>query len=188
MAAGDTDKSSSNEAGNILSRAFSAFVAGLNSAGTVLIFGLVIMINLDVFSRFLFNAPIDGVTELVELSIVAIVFLQLSDAVRNGRLMRSDGLYSHIQQNKPQLGRILGAFFDVAGALFFITIIAGSIPRFVDAWERGYYSGNQGIFVVPVWPVRLIIVIGSLTVVFVFLGLAWKHVAAPNKLPDGDDA
>ena len=52
--------------GNLISRSFSAFVAGMNSVGTVLIFGLVILINLDVFSRFLFNAPIDGVTELVE--------------------------------------------------------------------------------------------------------------------------
>ena len=51
---------------NIFSRAFSSFVAGLNSIGTVLIFALVVMINLDVISRFVFNSPIDVVTELVE--------------------------------------------------------------------------------------------------------------------------
>ena len=174
-----------SERGNIISRAFSVFVAGLNSVGTVLIFAIVILINLDVFFRFLFNAPIDGVTELVELSIVAIVFLQLSDAVRNGRLTRSDGLYSRIQKRSPRLGYILGALFDLAGALFFMTIIAGSIPRFIDAWERGYYSGNKGIFVVPVWPVRLILVIGAVTVVFVFLGLVRKHLVA---LAKGGDA
>jgi len=71
--------------GNVITRAFSKFVSVLNSAGGILIFAMIVMINLDVFSRFLFNHPIDGVTELVELSIVAIVFLQLSDAVRNGR-------------------------------------------------------------------------------------------------------
>ena len=163
---------------NIFNRAFSRFVAGLNSVGGVLIFGLVIMINLDIFSRFLFNAPIDGVTELVELSIVAIVFLQLADAVRNGRLTRSDGLYTKIKARNPRLGHILGAFFDLAGAAFFMTLIAGSIPRFIDAWERGYYSGNKGIIVIPVWPVRLIIVIGAVTVVFVFLGLVRRHLVA----------
>ncbi len=166
------------ENGNIVSRAFSRFVAGLNSIGGVLIFGLVVMINLDIASRFLFNSPIDGVTELVELSIVAIVFLQLGDAVRNGRLTRSDGLYGKIKEKNPRLGHILGAFFDLAGAVFFVTLIAGSVPRFIDAWERGYYSGNKGIVVIPVWPVRLIIVIGAVTVVFVFLGLIRKHLVA----------
>lgn len=164
--------------GNIISQAFSKFVSGLNSAGGALIFALIIMINLDVFSRFLFNAPIDGVTELVELSIVAIVFLQLADAVRNGRLTRSDGLYNKLCEKNPKAGHLLGAFFDLAGAAFFLTIIAGSIPRLIDAWERGYYSGNQGIFVVPVWPVRLILVVGAITVVFVFFGLVWRHCKA----------
>lgn len=164
--------------GSWLTRAFSHWVAWLNSAGGALIFALVVMINLDVFSRFLFNAPIDGVTELVELSIVAIVFLQLSDAVRNGRLTRSEGLYNKLCAKNPRLGHWFGAFFDLAGAAFFATIIAGSIPRFIDAWERGYYSGNKGIFVVPVWPVRLILVIGAITVIFVFLGLVRRHLAA----------
>lgn len=166
---------------NIISRSFSAFVAGMNSVGTVLIFGLVVLINLDVFSRFLFNAPIDGVTELVELSIVAIVFLQLADAVRAGRLTRSDGFYAKLQVRVPRFAHVLGALFDLAGAVFFVTIIMGSVPRLVDAWQRNYFSGNKGIFVVPVWPVRLILVIGALTVVFVFLGLAWKHLAALGK-------
>jgi TRAP-type C4-dicarboxylate transport system permease small subunit len=164
--------------GNIITQAFSKFVSGLNSAGGALIFALIVMINLDVFSRFLFNSPIDGVTELVELSIVAIVFLQLADAVRNGRLTRSAGLYNKLCEKNPRLGHLFGAFFDLAGAAFFLTIIAGSIPRFIDAWERGYYSGNQGIFVVPVWPVRLILVIGAITVVFVFLGLVRRHIKA----------
>ncbi len=163
---------------NIFARAFSGFVGGLNNVGTVLIFALVVMINLDVFSRFLFNAPIDGVTELVELSIVAIVFLQLPDAIRAGRLTRSDGLYCRIQKSHPRLGSAMGAFFDLAGAVFFITIIMGSVPRFVDAWERSYFAGNKGIFVVPVWPVRLILVIGAMTVVLVFLSFTYKHVVA----------
>jgi TRAP-type mannitol/chloroaromatic compound transport system permease small subunit len=166
------------ENSNIVSRAFSRFVAGLNSVGGVLIFGLVVMINLDIASRFLFNAPIDGVTELVELSIVAIVFLQLGDAVRNGRLTRSDGLYGKIKEKNPRVGHMLGAFFDLSGAAFFVTLIAGSVPRFIDAWEHGYYSGNKGIVVIPIWPVRLIIVIGAVTVVFVFLGLVRKHLIA----------
>jgi TRAP-type mannitol/chloroaromatic compound transport system permease small subunit len=172
--------------GNLLSRAFSSFVGSMNSIGTVLILAMVVMINADVFSRFLFNAPIDGVTELVELSIVAIVFLQLPDAIRAGRLTRSDGLYSRVQTNYPRFGLWLAALFDLAGALFFVTIIMGSIPRFIDAWERGYYAGNKGIFVVPVWPVRLILVIGAATVVMVFIGLVFKNLSALKRV-SGDE-
>ncbi len=174
------------QSGKIASHAFSAFVAGLNSAGTVLIFALMVLINLDVFSRYLFNAPISGVTELVELSIVAIVFLQLGDAVRAGRLTRSDGLYSRLQTKYPRFAHGMGALFDIAGALFFVTIIMGSVPRLVDAWQRDYFVGNKGIFVVPVWPVRLILVIGALTVVFVFLGLAWQHLQGVTKKSGND--
>lgn len=170
----------------MISRAFSQFVALLNSVGGVLIFALVVMINVDIFSRFLFNSPIDGVTELVELSIVAIVFLQLADAVRNGRLTRSDGLYGKIQEKKPRVGHAMGLFFDLAGAAFFATLVAGSIPRFIDAWERGYYAGNKGIIVIPVWPVRLIIVIGAVTVILVFLGLVRGHLFALIKNDHGD--
>lgn len=166
------------EQGSVLTRAFSKFVAGLNSIGGVLIFAMIVMINVDVFSRFVFNHPIDGVTELVELSIVAIVFLQLSDAVRNGRLTRSEGLFSKIREKKPRIAHMMSIVFDLAGALFFITIIAGSIPRFIEAWERNYFAGNKGIFVVPVWPVRLVIVIGAVTVVLVFLGLVMGHIKA----------
>ena len=111
-----------NSSGNVISRAFSAFVGGMNSIGTVLIFGLVVMINLDVFSRFLFNAPIDGVKELVELSIVAIVFLQLPDAVRAGRLTRSDGLYSRFA------GKVIRVL--LTGSVLFSTL-----PAHCSSWR-----------------------------------------------------
>lgn len=157
---------------------FSRLVAILNSTGGILIFGIVIIINLDIVSRFLFNSPIDGVTELVELSIVAIVFLQLADTVRQGRLTRSDGLYSVICKKNPRVGHVLGTFFDIAGATFFVSLIAGSLPRLADAWAQKYYVGNIGIVVIPVWPVRLVIVVGAIAVVFVFIGLAKRHIAA----------
>ena len=159
-------------------RAFSAFVSLLNGIGSALIFALVVMINLDIAARFLFNAPISGVTEMVELSIVAIVFLQIGDAVRTGRLTRSDGLYSRLCERHPRLGHVVGAVFDVAGAIFFVTIVVGGVPRFIDAWQRGYFSGVRGVFIIAVWPVRLVLVIGALTVVVVFLVLAVRHLRA----------
>ena len=50
--------------------------------GTIWIFVIMILINLDVFSRFLFNAPVKGVPLAVTMLIVPIIFLQMSDALR----------------------------------------------------------------------------------------------------------
>ena len=64
----------------------------------------------------------------------------------------------------------------------------GGVPRLIDAWQRDYFAGNRGIFVVPVWPVRLVLVIGALTVVIVFLGLAWMHLRALHNPGAGESS
>ena len=55
---------------------------GLNVLGTLLIVALMILINSDVIGRQVFLSPISGVPEMVSLSIVAIVFLQVGQAFR----------------------------------------------------------------------------------------------------------
>jgi len=56
--------------------------------------------------------------------------------------------------------------------------LLGAIPRLIEAYERGYFAGNEGLFVVPVWPIRLILVAGCLVVALQFVVLAWRHVIA----------
>ncbi len=163
---------------DLLANGFSRLVAGLNSVGTAWIFALMVLINIDVLARYLFNAPIQGVAEIVELSIVGIVFLQISDAVRAGRLTRSDGVYLQILKRRPKLGYSLGAIFDVAGAIFFVMILLGAVPRLIEAYERSYFAGNIGLFTVSVWPIRLILVVGCIVVAIQFLVLAWRNLKA----------
>jgi TRAP-type mannitol/chloroaromatic compound transport system permease small subunit len=176
MAVGNSD-SDTSQAG-VIAGGFSSLVAGLNSIGTVWIFALMVLINIDVLARYLFNAPIQGVAEIVELSIVGIVFLQISDAVRAGRLTRSDAVYRQILKRRPKLGNLMGLSFDIAGAVFFVTILLGAIPRLIEAYERNYFAGNEGLFTVPVWPIRLILVLGCVVVAIQFLGLAWQDLKA----------
>ncbi len=158
-----------------MTRAFERLVVGLNGVGTAWIFVLMLIVNTDVISRFVFNAPIQGVTEIVRLSIVGIVFLQISDAVRLGKLTRSDGLYQRFVARHPFAGSIAGMVFDLLGAVFFIILLIGSVPRLFEAWERGYFLGNEGLFTVPIWPIRLILVIGCTVVSIQFLILAARH-------------
>ena len=152
-----------------LARLFKGWVFSLNSVGTAWIFLIMLLINVDVLMRALFRKPIDGVSEIVSISIVGIVLLQLSDAVRVGRLTRSDGFFNQLVEQKPRLGAIMDIFFDICGVVFFGVILVGAVPFFVDAWVGGYFVGTEGIFTFPKWPVRLILVVSCTTVILVFL-------------------
>ncbi len=161
-----------------LARAFDFWVMALSSIGTAWIFLLMLIINADVLARLLLNAPIDGVPELVSLSIVGIVFLQLGDAVRAGRLTRSDGFFNRIVASRPRLGLVLNTFYDLCGLAFFAAILIGIVPVLIEAYKGNYYAGTDGIFTVPVWPIRLILVISCITVITVFVALITRHVSA----------
>ena len=156
--------------------AFDKFVSGLNGLGTLWIIALLILINADVFGRNVLSAPIDGVIEIIEITIVAIVFLQIGDATRIGRLTRSDGFFNLILRRFPRVGHVLGATFDFLGALFMFFILYGFWPTLVQAWERDEYVGNEGVFTAPTWPVKLIVVIGCVVTLMLFAGFAWRHI------------
>lgn len=159
-----------------IGRILEGWVKGLCGIGTFWIFLLMLLVCTDIALRTLFNSPIDGVPEMIELSIAGIVFLQLGDAVRVGRLTRSDALYNRLTRTKPKLAAGLGVFFDLAGAAFFGAILVGAFPMFIEAYENNYYTGNEGIFTAPVWPIRLILVISCITVILVFLTKVWAHI------------
>lgn len=172
----------------MIGRCFAGLVAGLNGIGTVWIFVLMVIVNIDIAARFLLNSPIQGVTEIVELSIVGIVFLQVSDAVRRGRLTRSDGLYLRFCARYPVAGHVAAVVFDLLGATFFIVLLLGSTPRMIEAYREDYFSGNEGLFTVPVWPIRLIVVIGCTVVSLQFLVLAVRHFRQIRLANAGDAA
>jgi len=169
-------KGSPPKGGGLLS-AFNVFVSGMNAIGTAWIFVLMVLINADAFGRTLFAAPIDGVIEMIELSLVGIVFMQLCDATRRGRLTRSDGFYNFVSVRKPRIGRYMGVAFDSLGAIFMLIIILGSVPLLIDAYNNDYFVGNEGLFTAPVWPVKLIILIGCTVTMFQFMVFVGRHLS-----------
>ena len=172
----------------MIGRCFAGLVAGLNGVGTAWIFVLMVIVNADIAARYFLNSPIQGVTEIVELSIVGIVFLQASDAVRRGRLTRSDGLYLRFCARHPVAGRVAAIVFDLLGATFFLVLLLGSTPRMVEAYREGYFSGNEGLFTVPVWPIRLVVVVGCSVVSLQFLVLAFGHLRQIRVADAGNEA
>ncbi len=147
-----------------------------NVAGTVLIVGLMLLIGADVFGRQAFNAPVAGVPEMVSLSIVAIVFLQVPQALRSGRFTRSDALLNQVWKTRPGLARLLEFVFDAISILVLLALLYAVWPLFVKDWQRDTFIGAVGDFTAPVWPVKLVMVIGTVMLIAQFLARLFKFV------------
>jgi len=144
-------------------------VIGLNAIGSLWVLVLVLLICADSFGRSFFRAPIEGVVEMVAVSMAVIVFCQLADTVRLGRLTRSDTLLGILSTNRLPGGRIVLAAFDILGVIVMAMIIYGMFPLVIEAYQRGYYMGNRGLFTFPEWPLKGIVVLGATTTLLCFL-------------------
>lgn len=140
---------------------FTGFTGVMAATATLWIFVLMFLICADVLGLALFSYPIYGVVEITEQSIVAVVFMQLAHALHNGRLTRADFLINGLEQNNPFAAHVLNFLYSLFGVIVFGVICAEVLPEFISAWTDNEYFGSQGIFTAPMWPVKLLVVIGS---------------------------
>jgi C4-dicarboxylate transporter, DctM subunit len=140
---------------------FAKLVGVLNAAGVVWVFALMFLIGADITARTAFDDPIAGVTEMVALSLVACVFLQLAHAVLEGRLMRVEMFLTPLERRFPATASAWRALFALLGLVLLTALVLGSWPDLVSAWRTSEFAGVEGIFTVPVWPIKLLIVAGS---------------------------
>jgi TRAP-type mannitol/chloroaromatic compound transport system permease small subunit len=144
----------------------------MNAIGTVWILVLMLLINADVIGRDIFNAPVRGVTEIVSMSIVGIVFMQLADTLHAGKFTRAEVLLGYLQRRHRRVARALQGFYHLVGAALLAVICWASWGPLAEAVKIGEYVGAVGDFEAPMWPVRLIIVFGSACTALSFLFLA----------------
>ena len=143
-------------------QAFSRLVGLMNGAGVVWTFALTFLICADIFGRTVLGRPIRGVAEIVSLSLVASVFLQLAFAIGQRRLTTVEFLSMRVQAGRPRLAHDWSAVASIAGSAMCLTIAAGMWPDFVRALRTAEFAGVPGLFSVPVWPIKLIVVVGAL--------------------------
>ena len=149
-------------------------VTGLMSnAGTLTIVIGMILVCGDVIARNVFNAPFFGVPELLKMTIIAIVFLQLPHAILHGRMIRSDVFLDLVAGKSRRWGRIVNGFHMVCGALFLAAVIWGVWPQLIEAFKYNTFVGLWVGFRAPVWPIRTIIVVGALLGAVAYLLNAW---------------
>ena len=132
-----------------------------NILGTLMVLGLVAVVNFDVVARGVFNKPFLGAVEVVQFSLVLIVFLQLPDVVRVDRLTRSDGFLLLIAARYPLIGQIFRRIINAVSAIFMCLIAITMYPEFIEMWHTKDYFGVPGVFTAPWWPVKLVILLSA---------------------------
>lgn len=154
---------------------FDKLAAALSALGSLWIVVLMLVIVADVIGRSFLNTPITGVAEVAGRSVVAIVFLQIAAATLQGRLTRSDLILRLIHRASPRAVAVLEITFALTTALAFALIVRAAWPNLVQVWATSEYFGVRGVFMIPLWPFRAIMVGGAALAILAALVVAWRQ-------------
>lgn len=169
----------------MLQRYFTNFVGWMNGAGVVWVFALMFLICADITGRTVFDSPIRGVTEMVSLSLVACVFLQIAYAIHRARLTRAEVVVSKVEARQPVLANDWSAVLFGVGCLMFALLAVGAWPDFIRAARTGEFAGVEGIFTIPVWPIKMLLVVGALVAALECLRQLIGRLVNPVQAADG---
>jgi len=140
-------------------RGFDRAMQALGMVGICWVVFIAVLVNADVLSRWLLNKSIPGVPEIVSVSIVGIVFLQVSITLRTERFIRSDALVARIKNRSVVQG--LEIFNDLAGCAVTLILILSGWRLLGRSYSKGEFIGEYGHFTMTVWPIKAVIVVGS---------------------------
>lgn len=163
-----------------LSTATDRIAMASNVAGTLVVLALVAVVNFDVVSRGVFHAPFLGAVEVVQFSMVLIVFLQLPDVVRVNRLTRSDGFLVVMGGRFPRFTAAVTHVIETVSAIFMALIAIAIWPQFLEMWHTQDYFGVPGVFTAPWWPIKLVIFLSTTLAALIFVLKVLKPAHKPD--------
>ncbi len=132
-------------------------MAVLNAIGTAWVAGITVLISCDILGRVLFNSPIIGVPEIVKVSVVGIVWLQMSHTLKIGGHLRSDVILGRLS---PKARSIVDMIAYSLGAIVFGLIVYSGWNTMIMAWELGEFEGEEPARI-PTYPLRTIVLLGA---------------------------
>lgn len=153
-----------------------------NTVGTLVVLALVLVVNFDVVARGVFNAPFLGAVEVVQFSMVLIVFLQLPDVARVNRLTRSDGFLVVIGRKYPAVSAAMRHVIDMISAVLMTLIAVAIWPEFTEMWHTKDYFGVPGVFTAPWWPIKLTIFLSAVLCALIFALKVLSPAAKPEMI------
>ncbi|WP_371742073.1 TRAP transporter small permease subunit [Citreicella sp. C3M06] len=141
---------------------------GANATGTLMVLALVVVVNYDMLARTLASRPLHGTIELVQFAMVLIVFLQLPDVIRAGRLTRSDGFLGMLAIRAPRAASLLQRLIDLLSFAIMALLAIASFPLFIEMWHSQDYFGIPGVFTAPWWPIKLTVLASTALCAIIF--------------------
>ena len=167
---------------------FTKLMRWMNGLGVVWIFALTFLICADIVGRELFDSPITGVPEMVALSLVACVFLQLAYAIHESRLTRAEMLVAKLEQRSPATAEAWSALLAGVGIVMFALTAAGIWPDFVRALATSEFAGVEGLFKITVWPIKFLIFLGAVVAALEYLRQRLASSRRASQLASAGDA
>ncbi|MGB3405891.1 MAG: TRAP transporter small permease [Jannaschia sp.] len=141
-------------AGNVRLLKWAAILAGIAA------FGIMWVIDLNAFSRKLFNWPLPIALELTQSLLPAVIMLPFGWALATRHHVASAILTSHLS---IRTNRLLNIFWMLVGCALFAAITYGT---FKYAF-RSYTMGEQvwgATLRYPLWPSKMVISLGTLLI------------------------
>lgn len=151
-------------------RVFDAFITALNAFGTALILALMVLICADVIGRSAFNAPLQGVPEMVKALVPVMLWLQVAYTLRIGKHMRSGVGFQLMPRAASRVVLVLNC---LVGVFLFGVIAFFAWQEFAMAVETGSFEMGGDVRI-PDWPVWLAVFTGALCTGIQYVRDAWR--------------
>lgn len=153
---------------------------GLNLCAGALIFALMLLGVAQIVLRTVFNAPIFGYIDVVEVSMVGFAVLSIAFVQRVGAHVRMEILVARLRGRWLWLTELLGT----ALAAFIVAVL---IPYAWRHFERAFEFGDSTIDIeLATWPAKLVVPVAlSVLLLRLLLQLAgyWRLVLHPDREP-----
>ena len=163
-----------------IDRALGRVENAFNLFAGVLIFALMLLGVVQILSRVVFNAPILGYRDIVEISMVGFAVLSIAFVQRVGGHVRMELVLTRLR------GRALW-LVEAGGALLAAFIVAVLIPYSYAHFERAFLFGDSTIDIeLPTWPAKLVVPVAlGLLLVRLLVQCAGyvRLVLHPNRAP-----
>ena len=139
-------------------RGFGVAERWLGYLGMIFLIGLMAMVVFEVVARYVFNHPMQGYIDIMEMMMVLLVFLTLAYCQREGGHIRMELFMTRVLRGGRRYH--LAEFFHLLISLVGFGIIAlFAVVETLHAREVG--DSTMTIYL-PTWPVRLLAAIGAI--------------------------
>ncbi|MFC1972398.1 TRAP transporter small permease [Chloroflexota bacterium] len=155
-------------------RGIRAIETGLTYFGMVILAGLALTVSIHVTARYVFNSPLFGYFDFMEMMMVTMVFVTVAYCQREGGHIRVEIFMDTVLKGK-RLYHIVEVFFLLLSLMAYLIITYYTSLDFIDA----YVSQAVTLTIYfPIWPAKIWVPIGSTLLCIRFLLQLKHHVAA----------